>query len=205
MKYRIPSKDEIIKRSKIHPVRVKAIYGFGSRVYGTAKNDSDWDWILVANTPNTNQEIRSGNFNIHILTENDFLNCLKEHKSSQVEAFLSPDEFRILEEINIDWKPNISSLRHSFSHTSSNSWVKAKKKINQNEYYIGIKSLFHSLRIPLFGSQIAKSGKIYDFTEANWIHDEIFSNEKMEWDELDEKFRNLRNKILSDFRLVTQK
>jgi len=205
MKYKIPTKDEVIKRSKIHPVRIKAIFGFGSRVYGTASYDSDWDWIVIANTPSPNQEIRSGDFNIHVVTEDGFLNSLKEHKTSQVEAFMAPPEFRLLEDIDINWKVNIPALRHSFSHTASNSWVKARKKMIQGDYYIGVKSMFHSLRIPMFGIQIATSGLITDFSEANWIYDKIFSKDNWKWNELDSQFRDLRNKINSDFRSVTQK
>lgn len=205
MKYKIPTKDEVMKRSKIHPIRVKAIFGFGSRVYETASYGSDWDWVVIANTSIANQEIRSGDFNIHVMTQDGFSNCLKEHKTSQVEAFMAPEEFRLLEDIEIEWSPSIPSLRHSFSHTSSNSWVKAKKKMMQGDYYIGIKSLFHSLRIPLFGIQIANSGYITDFTEANWIYNKIFSVSKWKWNDLDSEFRDLRNKISSDFRIVTQK
>jgi len=200
----IPTAEEVIKRSKIHPVRVKNIYIFGSQVYGTATYGSDWDFIMIANTPNTNQEIRSGDFNIHVMTEEQFLKNLKEHHSSSVEAFFTPKEFRLQEDIKFDWKPNISSLRHSFSHISSNSWVKCKKKMEQGDYYIGVKSLFHSLRIPLFGIQITKTGNINDFSEANFIHDKIFSKE-WTWEELDSEFRGLRNNILSKFRAVTQK
>lgn len=200
----IPTAEEVIKRSKIHPVRVKNIYVFGSQVYGTTTYNSDWDFIMIANTPNTNQEIRSGDFNIHVMTEEQFLKNLKDHHSSSVEAFFTPKEFRLQEDIKFNWVPNIPSLRHSFSHISSNSWVKCKKKMEQGDYYIGVKSLFHSLRIPLFGIQIAKTGKINDFSEANFIHDEIFSKE-WTWDELDSKFRGLRNNILSNFRAVTQK
>jgi predicted nucleotidyltransferase len=200
----IPTTEEVIKRSKIHPVRVKNIYVFGSQVYGTTTHNSDWDFIMVANTPNTNQEIHSGDFNIHIMTENQFLKNLKDHHSSSVEAFFTPKEFRLQEDVKFDWKPNIPSLRHSFSHISSNSWVKAKKKIEQGDYYIGVKSLFHSLRIPIFGIQIAQTGSIYDFSVANYIHDKIFSKE-WTWDELDSEFRPLRNSILTDFRNITTK
>ena len=200
----IPNIDEVIKRSKIHPSRVKNVYIFGSRVYGCCTEKSDWDFIMVANTSISNQEIRSGDFNIHVMTMDNFKSCLKEHKSSQVEAFLTPDKFRLMETEKIDWTPNISSLRHSFSHTSSSSWVKSRKKIEQGDYHIGIKSMFHSLRIPMFGIQIAKTCKINNFSEANWINDKIMSK-TWKWSELDSEFREVRNKILSDFRSVTTK
>lgn len=200
----IPLAEEVIKRSKIHSVRVKNIYVFGSRVYGTTSVESDWDFIMVANTPNSNQEIKSGNFNIHVVTEDQFLKNLKDHHSSTVEAFFTPSYFRLQEDIKFNWSPNIPSLRHSFSHISSNSWVKCKKKIEQGDYYIGVKSLFHSLRIPMFGIQIAKTGGIYDFTVANSIYFKIMSKH-WTWEELDLEFRSLRNSILSDFRTITQK
>ncbi len=201
----IPSAEEIIKRAKKHPSHVKNIYAFGSRVYGTSGFNSDWDFIMIANNPVSNQEIQSGDFNIHIIVPDEFSKLLKAHHPSSIECFFAPDEFRILETVKFDWEPSIPSLRHSFSHVSSNSWVKCKKKLEQGDYYIGVKSLFHSLRIPMFGIQIAKSGKITDFTCANKIYDSIFSRNDWTWEELDEKFRPLRNQILTDFRKVTEK
>jgi predicted nucleotidyltransferase len=201
----IPTAEEVIKRSKIHPSKVKSIYVFGSRVYGTVGYDSDWDFIMIANNAVSNQEIRSGDFNIHVIVPDEFEKMLKSHHPGAIECFFAPDEFRLLETIKFDFKLYIPSLRHSFSHVSSNSWVKCKKKLEQGDYYIGIKSLFHSLRIPMFGIQIANDGHISDFSCANKIYDVIFSRNDWTWEELDEKLRNLRNQILSDFRKVTQK
>jgi predicted nucleotidyltransferase len=200
----IPTASEVISRSGFHPSRVKNIYVFGSQVYGTTTQKSDWDFIMIANTPNTSEEIKSEDFNIHVVTQEHFLLNLKKHHSSSVEAYLAPSIFRLKEDIQIDWVPNISSLRHSFSHISSNSWVKCKKKIQKGDYYIGIKSLFHSLRIPLFGIQIAQTGIIQDFSVANHIHDKLFSKQ-WSWNELDTEFRELRNSILTDFRNITTK
>lgn len=196
----MPKVEDIIKRSKLHPTRVKNIYVFGSRVYGTSTFGSDWDFIVVANTSVSNQEIKSGDFNIHILTPQDFEKNLKNHHPGAIECYFTPNEFKLLEKDDFDFKLSIPSLRHSFSHVSSNSWVKAKKKINQGDYYIGVKSLFHSLRIPMFGIQIAKFGKIIDFSVANKLHDKLFSRNDWTWEELDSNFRELRNTILSDFR-----
>lgn len=202
---RIPSAEEVIKRSKIHPSKVKSIFVFGSRVYGTSGYGSDWDFIMVANNSTSNQEVRSGDFNIHIIVPDEFEKLLKDHHPGALECFYAPKEFRLLETQKYNFNLSIPSLRHSFSHTSSNSWVKCKKKLEQGDYYIGVKSLFHSLRIPMFGIQIAKDGYISDFSCANKIHDILFSRNDWTWKELDENFRNLRNQILSDFRKVTVK
>ena len=201
----IPTAEEVIKRSKIHPSKVKCIYVFGSRVYFNINKNSDWDFIMIANNAVSNQEIRSGDFNIHVIVPDEFEKLLKEHHPGAIECFFAPDKFRLLETIKFDFKLSIPSLRHSFSHISSNSWVKTKKKLEQGDYYIGVKSLFHSLRIPMFGIQIAKDGYITDFSCANKIYDIIISRNDWTWEELDEKFRTLKNQILTDFRKVTQK
>lgn len=201
----IPTTEQVIQRSKIHPNKVKCIYIFGSRVYGTSTYDSDWDFIMVANNSVSNQEIRSGDFNIHIITPDEFSKLLNQHHPGALECYFAPKEFKLMENLKFDFKLNIATLRHSLSHISSNSWVKAKKKLAQKEYYIGVKSLFHSLRIPMFGIQLAKTGKIYDFSCANKIWTTISTNSDWKWDELDIEFRVLRNQILTDFRHCTQK
>lgn len=201
---KIPTVEEVIKRSKLHPNKVKCIYIFGSRVYQTSTYSSDWDFIIVANNSVSNQEIRNGDFNMHILTPDEFQKLLTSHHPGMLECYFAPPEFKLLESIKFTFKLNIITLRHSFSHVASNSWVKCKKKLNQDEYYIGIKSLFHSLRIPMFGVQIAKFGKITDFTCANKINDTLISR-KWTWHELDTTFRPIKNQIMSDFRNCTAK
>jgi predicted nucleotidyltransferase len=202
---KFPTSEEVIKRAKLHPSRVKAIYVFGSRVYGTSDYASDWDFRVIANTSNTNQEIKSGDFNIHIQTPDQFQKLLDDHHPGALECYFAPDEFKILDDYEFDFKLVIPRLRHNFSHTSSNSWVKCKKKLEQDDYYVGIKSLFHSLRIPIFGQQIAKTGTIYDFSCANDIWYKIKSKNNWTWEELDSEFRVLRNNIMSDFRNCTVK
>lgn len=184
--------------SGIHPTRVQNVYLFGSRVYGTNNDSSDYDFIMVCNNPFFEKEIKVDNYNIHLMTMDIYMSKLKNHLPTTVESFYLPDKFKY-ESIKVDWSPNSQSLRHSFSHVSSNSWVKAKKKILQGDYQIGIKSLFHSLRIPMFGKQIAEHGSILDFSEANFIWDNL-SSKYWTWEEIDSEFRLDRNRILSEFR-----
>lgn len=198
--------EEIIKKSGIHPSRIFNIYLFGSRVYQTSNSHSDWDVIIVANNSVESTEIRNGLYNIHIYTPNKFKSDLDWHRPNNLECIFAPDWARLKETIDYkkDFKLNIAKLRHATSHVSSNSWVKAKKKLIGDEYTIGVKSLFHSMRIPVFSEQIVKFGEIKDFTSANWIWDKIKSK-RWDWEELDNEFRVSRNEILTNFRQVTHK
>lgn len=207
----IPTLDSVIRASRIHPSRVFNVTLFGSQVYGTATADSDFDIIMIANNSIEATEIRNGLFNIHVYTPDKFKSDMEWHRINNLECIFAPEWAKLKETIKYDFKLDIPKLRHATSHISSNSWVKARKKIEQGDYYIGIKSLFHSIRIPMFATQIAKTGRIYDFTCANFIWKKLtidrFStvNSKWTWEELDDEFRLLRNKTLTQFRSVTTK
>lgn len=205
----LPTADDIIKRSKIHHLKVKCIYLFGSKLYFSCNQNllnknSDWDFIVVANTSISNQEIRSGDFNIHIITPDQFQTNLSNHKIQMLECYFAPSWAKILEDRNWEFKLDMSRLRHSISHVSSNSWVKCKKKIAQGDYYIGLKSIFHSIRIPMFGIQIAKFGKIVDFSCANKIWEDM-SKENWTWTQLDNRYRELQHSVLSELRRYASK
>jgi predicted nucleotidyltransferase len=204
---------DIVNLSGIHPSRIFNITVFGSRVYGTSNEYSDWDIIMVANNSVESSEIRRGLFNIHIYTPDKFKKDLDWHRINNLECIFAPD-WAILKE-NIDYRKEFkldsSKLRHATSHISSNSWVKCKKKlVVADDYYIGIKSLFHSIRIPMFATQIMQHGKMVDFSCANWIWDKLtFKNDPMgtrwTWDDLDNEFRLVHNSVLSEFRKLTPK
>ena len=199
-----PTLENIISASKIHPSRVFNVYIFGSQVYGNSNSDSDWDIIMVANNSVEAIEIKNGLFNIHIYTPDKFKSDLEWHRINNLECIFAPDWAKLKEDIKYDFELNLAKLRHATSHISSNSWIKCKKKLEQDDYYIGVKSLFHSLRIPMFATQIALYGKINNFSCANNIWKKIIS-QSWTWQKLDQEFRDLRNTILSDFRKVAEK
>lgn len=197
-----PTLEEILKHSEIHPSRVKGCYIFGSRVYGTASDESDWDVILIANSANTEVELKSEKYNIHIIVPDVFKKLVKDNHVKAIECLFAPEWAKIVE-FPCEFHLKIKSLRHNFSHTVSNSWVKCKKKLEQGDYYIGIKSLFHSLRIIDFGTQFVKTGEI-NFKSSNWIWEEIQKRE-WTWEELKDRFQPLRNSMMTEFRRVTEK
>lgn len=199
----LPALETIIKTSGLHPSRVFNVYLFGSRIYGTADQNSDWDVIMVANNSVESTEIRRGLFNIHVYTPAKFQADLDWHRINNLECIFAPEWAKLKETIKFSFKLNITKLRHSISHVSSNSWVKSKKKIMvANDYKSGIKSLFHSIRVVMFGIQIASTGKIYNFECANDHWKKITSRYNWKWEELDNEFRQIHNNVLTEFRLV---
>ncbi len=199
----IPTASDIILHSGLHKSRVHNIYLFGSRVYETHSDNSDWDIIVVANNSVESIEIKSDLYNIHIYTPKKFQEDLDWHMPKNIECYFAPSWAKLQEKIKFDFTLDIKKLRHATSHVSSNSWVKCKKKLEIGDYHTGIKSIFHSLRIPIFSTQLIETGQI-DFTSANFIWNKI-NSKNWTWEELDLEFRELRNNILTEFRKLTEK
>lgn len=200
----IPTAQDIIAHSGLHPKRVHNIYVFGSRIYNTHTENSDWDIIMVSNNSVEAIELKGEKYNIHIYTPDKFKEDLEWHRINNLECIFAPTWAKIQENIQYNLDIDFPKLRHATSHISSNSWVKCKKKLEIGEYHTGIKSIFHSLRITMFATQVATTGTIYDFEMANNIWGKLVSK-IWTWDELDLEFRELRNSILSDFRKVCEK
>lgn len=178
---------------------------YGSRVYGTHKEDSDYDYIALV-PPNrmvdTGTEYRWNTLNCHIYNRYAFQKQLEKHKIHCLEAYYHPDGYV---KKHFKFVLALPLLRKELSEKSSHSFVKAKKKIDkESDYYTGWKSLFHSLRILNFGIQIAKNGKL-DFSAANQYWFDIRDAQQYNWQYFKEKYQPVYNELASEFRKLAPK
>jgi len=198
----------VLNKYNIKPEDILNIYIFGSQVYGTATSNSDFDISLVIKNKIgvNNQEIKHPIVNIHIYEDDFFQEKLNEHKIGFLECIMADDLFKI-ENKKFFFNLNKSVLRKEISSVANNSWVKCKKKllVEQDEYDIGVKSLFHSMRIADFGKQIAIKGKVEDFSSMNYLWDEIKYRHDLTWNYLYETYKKDYNRLMSEFRLVAPK
>ena len=197
-----------LKTLNINQDDVVKLTHYGSRVYGTAGKDSDFDYIAVVKDHCNvfNDTVRFPDCDISIYSISKYIELLNAHEISVIESLFCPKEFVI---INNGFEPkfnlNLSILRSSFSQKASNSFVKARKKVAIGEYYIGKKSLWHSFRIILFGIQIAKEKKLIDFAVANYLHDDIVSNPSVDPEYYKMRYLKPHNELMTQFRLVAPK
>ena len=211
MKLEFSNKEELLNivlgRSKTDIKNVLAVYQYGSRVYGNFNNSSDHDFIVIVKNK-SNEQFSDRMININFFTYNDHQSRLDYHEISALEAHFCPDEFVVYKskEFNPTFKLDLVKLRHSLSAKSSNSFVKAKKKLTVEKDYdlnIGKKSLWHSFRIIEFGIQIASNGTIGDYSSMNVLFSEIMLN--YTWTELFENYKQKYNSIVSEFRILAPK
>lgn len=189
---------------------ILGICEFGSRVYGTNNEDSDQDLLIVVN-----EYFEPLDKNTSVFTLNQFELALNNCDIKVLECFYLKDwlyggSFRKTFE---NFKPDLTKLRTSISTITSNSWVKGKKKITvHNDYdpYLGIKSIFHSIRILDFGCQIASENKIVNYGSVNWLYNDlIFLWERYHRDELweiiNDRYKSKFNEMSSKFKLACPK
>lgn len=188
---------------------VLAVYPYGSRVYGTSKPMSDYDFIII--TKNITRDTLGLSNHVHatIYSLKDYMQRLEDHEISILECMSLPKEMMVKSLIHPQLKEiNLEKLRHSISGKSSNSLVKANKKLklydDRQSHYIGLKSMFHSLRMIRFGIQIATHGKIVDYGECNELYDQML-NETLDWDFLFAKYKPYHNAWMTEFRELAPK
>lgn len=186
-----------------------AISLYGSQLYGTTNSKSDYDYIVITNEHfywSGDEACVADNFDIHFYGHETFNKKIQQHDIAALECLWAANENDFIKNIRSNYKVNLSLLRHSISEKASNSWVKAKKKIEkEKDFYIGKKSLWHSLRIIMFGIQIANHGKIVNYQEANYLYDQIVNSPIDQWNYFNGKYKSLYNSLMTNFRLVAPK
>lgn len=187
-----------------------SIYRYGSVVYGTATPGiSDEDFVVVLDDCNIKDETQCqvDNCQYTFYPEEMWQQMIKDNNVCAMECLMLPDEFVVKDSgytFNNLWsvvKPE--KIREQFSATASNSWVKCKKKLTVEKDFaprIAKKSLWHSLRLLMFGIQILKYGKIIDFQCANDLYDEIVNNPCNDWQYYKDKYQPMYNALKSEFR-----
>ena len=185
------------------------IYQYGSVVYNCKTINSDNDYIVVVSDNSAYPEqLKIDDNDYSFYSEFKFRELIGKHEISVLECVFLDPKFIMKETIKFDFKLDLQQLRESISQKSSNSFVKAKKKLTiEKDYdpYVGKKSLFHSLRIIMFGIQIAQWGKIINYEEANIYYEDIVKSDIIEWDFYKEKYQPIYNNLKTEFRKLAEK
>lgn len=181
------------------------VYPYGSRVYETATDTSDWDFIMIV-AQKTQDQYSDDCVHVQFFTSGEFQEQVIKHEISALECLYLPTHHSWKQTHLFSVELNLVTLRHSLSAKSSNSWVKCKKKLTVEKDYdlqTGRKSMFHAFRIILFGIQLCEFGRITNYAVANNIYAEIM--QMAEWENLFQTFKPRYNRMLSAFRLMAPK
>jgi len=199
--------------------QVEQVFPFGSRVYGTEREDSDHDFVAVLKKGIQKKDsiLNFGDYHYQVYTHEEFVAKIEAHDIQALECiFLHKDKwlkFRSTLDYSIFYKLNLNKLRESISTISNNSWVKCKKKLIISGDYdklAALKSCFHSFRILDLGIQLAREPYTLNYSNKNYIWNELWKlgleyDADILWEKINAKYKSQFNALSSEFKLLAPK
>ena len=179
--------EQICTEFKINPDDILNAYCYGSRVYGTAREDSDWDYILVHKAafigPDKNafkenaKSSEDRKIQIINFSRTGFKAELEAFNMSCLECLFLPEQFIL----KAKWPYSIGNFnKKEFTRNiitkASNSWHLATLAHKDERYVSSAKGFYHALRIVNFAIQIKEYGKIIDYTRATTFKKVVADN-----------------------------
>lgn len=193
------------------------IYHWGSRVYGCSTAQSDWDficvmpdgWIEKNNTDQCFTVMSDMEFTFNFESVTSWQEKIGSNAIEALECSFLPSKFVVKENKKFPITIDYDKVRHTISRVSSIAWVKGLNKLSVHKdynQYVGRKSIWHSLRLFMFGIQIMKYDKIVDYTEGNIYYDDIihhvFPADIKEAEGFKALYQGTYNRLHSEFKLA---
>jgi hypothetical protein len=198
--------NEIINSLNIEE-EILAIYPYGSRVYGTASENSDYDYIVVTK----GAFLKSGAFKQNAISSDDrkiqgvlysrtgFIDALNNYEMGAIECiFLDSSQVLLSKWPFSIQKWNTKEMADKVIQKASASWHIASRQSKDGFKAIAKKGIFHSLRILMFGLQLKEYQTIYNYSEANELKTEI---DRIPEDMFDDRtYLSLRDELIQKLR-----
>lgn len=196
-----------------------AMWSFGSTVYKNKEADDHDLYVVIKHDPAFGlfyMKFEYENYDIQVVCEKTFDGMLEQHDIAALECINVPlSQTHVMNCYYIErlakFHISVPKLRASISKVSSNSYVKAKKKLTVDADYdleSSVKSLWHSLRILQFGTQLATTGSISNFAQTNDLYAKIIQNyieTGVNWDEIHKIWKPIYNEYSTAFKAVAPK
>lgn len=195
--------DEILKLLNIDE-EILAIYPYGSHVYGTNTENSDYDYIIVTKSA----FLKSGGFKQNAISSTDrkiqavlysrtgFIDALNNYEIGPIECVFLDSSIVIISK----WpfrvqKWDKKELVNKIIQKASASWHIASRQSKDGFKAIAKKGIFHSLRILMFGLQLKEHQTIYNYSEANDLKSEM---DRIPEDMFDDRvYLSLRDELMN--------
>jgi len=161
---------------------VIGIFPYGSRVYGTADENSDHDYIIVMksamldNGAFRNNAISNEDYTIQgvVYSRGGFLDAINNYEIGALECLSLPEDKVVLKKWPfkvINW--NEKAMVKAIIRKASDSLHYSKMASKNGDKERAIKSMYHSLRILKFGLQLKEHQKIVDYSESNSLYEDF--------------------------------
>jgi hypothetical protein len=176
---------------------VRACVRVGSRVYGTAGPGSDHDFLVVLRDPAARNDLLWGpGMNLVVHGADGYASALAEQSIFALEAHFAPRMHQLKAPAPpFAYVRDRKKLRAAASERAESDWRKAEKVFAEDPV-AARKRAVHALRVLAFATQIARGGRIDDFTVARGFAEVVASC--TDWAALQGAFVPLRDGFLTE-------
>ncbi len=159
---------------------LRGLVRIGSRVYGTARPDSDEDFFAVLRDPDAGHDLLfAPGRNVVVHGARAFEASLRDQSVFALECLFAPAEHRLVEfSPPFRYRPDPRALAAAAAAKAKADYDKALRRYD-DEPGPSKKKLFHALRVLAFAAQAARHGRLIDFREAEplWRRVEAFEGD----------------------------
>jgi predicted nucleotidyltransferase len=149
--------DNLIHLLKLNPNEIVNIYQYGSRVYGTFNQKSDWDYTIIMKGSSYNQKntLKYENFDVNFYNDKEFEMLISEHSINALEYIFLPVKFTpvLKKDFKKNFKLDKQKLVFSVNKTVKETMKSAETHWNLNKFHLSKKKIFHSIRFVCLGSK----------------------------------------------------
>ncbi|KAL6061130.1 Serine/arginine-rich splicing factor 4 [Balamuthia mandrillaris] len=161
------------------------VYIVGSRVWGTAREDSDWDVVVVMNEcycePTGQVLVQTEEVDAYVINLWGFIEGLHDHLLFHLLCLHLPPQWvwlnradAFLDRYRHPSFLSLPQLRCSVSAEASRTWCKAKKKWTvEHNPALAKKDLVHALRELMMAVELAETGSIKEWSAANEVYYQV--------------------------------
>ena len=184
---------------------VTAIFRSGSRVYETASPTSDEDFVAVLARRDARQDLAfAPGVNVVVHGLDTFRDAVADHSVFAFECLFLPPQHRLKDPAPpFVFKLDRAKLAASAGGRSTADFTKAGKRFADDPTMK--KKLFHALRVPMFALQVARTGRIADYGEANGLWREIAARADETWEPYQETYAPLRERLCRELDALARK
>lgn len=179
------------------------IYPYGSRVYGSATETSDSDYVIVTKAGMLNSggfkqnaiSNKSRNIQGVLYSRSGFIDAINNYEITALECLSLPDEILIKKSWDFKiqkWEDK--AFVKSIITKMSASWYSADNYAKDDYKDLAKKGIYHAVRILMFAQQIKDNHRVIDFTIANEFKESIKLIEDDAFDTRD--YINLRDELV---------
>jgi len=175
---------DVAKKLNLSEVGLRGVFVLGSRLWGTARRDSDWDLLVVHAdvTGKTSRHSGDGRIDAVVTSQEEYFERCRRHQWLEcLTLFVPPDNCLRKQAPPADFTIDRRLLAASVAEETNKDWARARKYVERGDLERAKRTIVHTLRMNMMALQLATHGRIVDFTVANDLREELWGVYSQDW------------------------